>query len=37
MVRGDIPLSAIDFHCSSISDDLQQVRRFVLTTTGLSL
>ncbi len=25
LLRGDVPLSAVDFHCSTISDDLQQV------------
>lgn len=25
MLKADIPLSAIDFHCSTISDDVQQV------------
>lgn len=25
MRKADIPLSAIDFHCSSIADDVQQV------------
>ena len=26
LLRGDVPLSAVDFHCSTITDDLQQVR-----------